>query len=80
MSIAARIRALIQRSQTGDTAISWPAMRLLGILSERLFDQAVAALEDAGHDGGCETDCEACEVLADVEETLKRINSEESPL
>lgn len=55
-------------------------MRLLGILSERLFDQAVAALEDADHDGGCETDCEACEVLADVEETLKRINSEESPL
>ena len=79
MEVAARIRELIEQSQSEDNAVGWPALRLLGILSERHFTQAVAALEETGHDGGHEA-CGACEALTDLEETLERISSEISPL
>ena len=69
MPVSARIRELITKSQSEDSAISWPAMRLLGLLAENHFTEAVAALEQHG-------DCHELEAL---EADLERISSEVAP-
>ncbi len=45
MPVSARIRDLVAKSQSEDSAVSWPAMRLLGLLAEGHFAETVAALE-----------------------------------
>ena len=45
MPVSERFRELVTRSQSEDTAVSWPAMRLLGLLAERHFQAVVEALE-----------------------------------
>ena len=52
-------------------------MRLLGLMSDKHFAQAVAVIE-ADHDGG-HLSCAACDVLREIDETLRQIMSEESP-
>ena len=69
MPVSARIRDLITKSQSEDSAVSWPAMRLLGLLAERHFAEAVAALEKYGE----------CQELVDLEAELERISSEAAP-
>ena len=69
MPVSARIRELIAKSQSEDSAVSWPAMRLLGLLAERHFAEAVAALEKYGE----------CQELVDLETELERICSEVAP-
>ena len=69
MSISARIRDLVTKSQSEDSAVSWPAMRLLGLLAERHFAESVAALEKHGE----------CQELEALEAELARINSEVAP-
>ena len=69
MSISARIRDLVTKSQSEDSAVSWPAMRLLGLLAENHFAEAVAALEKHGD----------CQELDGLEAELERINSEVAP-
>ena len=69
MSVSARIRDLVTKSQSEDSAISWPALRLLGLLAESHFAEAVAALEKHGQ----------CEELEGLEAELERISSEVAP-
>ena len=69
MSISARIRDLVTKSQSEDSAVSWPALRLLGLLAERHFAEAVAALEGHGE----------CQELVELEAELERISSEVAP-
>ena len=69
MPVSARIRELITKSQSEDSAISWPAMRLLGLLAENHFTEAVAALEQHGE----------CQELEGLEDELERICSELAP-
>ena len=69
MPVSARIRDLITKSQSEDSAISWPAMRQLGLLAERHFAEAVAALEQHGE----------CQELEALETELERISSEVAP-
>ena len=69
MSVSDRIRDLVIKSQSEDSAVSWPAMRLLGLLAERHFAKTVAALEKHGD----------CEELEGLEAELERINSEVAP-
>ena len=66
MPVSANIRDLVAKSQSEDSAISWPAMRLLGLLAERHFSEAVAALEKHGE----------CLELQGLEAELERISSE----
>ena len=66
MSISARIRDLVTKSQSEDSAVSWPAMRLLGLLAEKHFAEAVAALEKHGE----------CRELERLQAELARISSE----
>ena len=66
MLLSDRIRNLITKSQSEDAAVSWPAMRLLGILAERHFAETVAALEKHGE----------CHELEGLEADLERISSE----
>ena len=69
MPVSARIRDLIAKSQSEDSAVSWPAMRLLGLLAERHFAESVAALEQHGE----------CRELEGLEAELDRISSELAP-
>ena len=69
MSISARIRDLVTKSQSEESAISWPAMRLLGLLAEKHFADSVAALEKHGK----------CQELDGLEAELARLNSEVAP-
>ena len=69
MPVSARIRELIAKSQSDDSTVSWPAMRLLGLLAEGHFAESVAALEEHGD----------CQELADLETELERISSEVAP-
>ena len=66
MPVSARIRDLVTKSQSEDSAVSWPAMRLLGLLAERHFAESVAALEKHGE----------CQELEGLEAELERIGSE----
>ena len=69
MPVSQRVRDLVAKSQSEDSAVSWPAMRLLGLLAEKHFAEAVAALEK--HDD--------CQELDGLEADLERISSEVSP-
>ena len=69
MPVSARIRDLVTKSQSEDSAVSWPAMRLLGLLAESHFAEAVAALEQHGE----------CKELERLEADLERISSEVAP-
>ena len=69
MSISARIRDLVTKSQSEDSAVSWPTMRLLVLLAENHFAEAVAALEQHGE----------CQELEALETELERISSEVAP-
>ena len=69
MPVSTRIRDLVAKSQSEDSAVSWPAMRLLGILAENHFADAVAALEEHGE----------CQELEGIETELERICSEVAP-
>lgn len=69
MPVSARIRDLVTQSQSEDSTVSWPAMRLLGLLAERRFAEAVAALEKHGE----------CQELEGLEAELERISSEVPP-
>ena len=69
MPVSERIRDLITKSQSEDSAVSWPAMRLLGLLAENHFAEAVAALEKHGE----------CQELEALEAELERISSEVAP-
>ena len=77
MPVSVRVRALVAQSQSEESAVSWPSMRLLGLMSDKHFAQAVAVIE-ADHDGG-HLSCAACDVLHEIDETLRQIMSEESP-
>ena len=52
-----------------NSAVSWPAMRLLGLLAEKHFAEPVAALENHGE----------CQELEGLEAELERISSEVAP-
>ena len=69
MPVSARIRDIVTKSQSEDSAVSWPAMRLLGLLAENHFAEAVAALEQYGD----------CQELEGLEAELERISSEVAP-
>ena len=69
MPISARIRDLVTKSQSENSAVSWPALRLLGLLAESHFADSVAALEKHGQ----------CEELEGLEAELERISSEVAP-
>lgn len=69
MLLSDRIRNLITKSQSEDSAVSWPAMRLLGLLAENHFAEAVAALEEHGD----------CQELEGLEGDLDRVSSEVAP-
>ena len=69
MPVSARSRELIAKSQSEDSAVSWPAMRLLGLLAKGHFAESVAALEKHGE----------CQELEGLEAELERICSEEAP-
>ena len=60
---------IVVKSQSENSVISWPAMRLLGVLAERHFAEAVAALEKHGE----------CQELEGLEAELERICSEVAP-
>ena len=69
MPVSERIRDLVTQSQSVDSAVSWPALRLLGLLAESHFADAVAALEEYGE----------CQELEGLEAELERISSEIAP-
>ena len=69
MLVSDRIRDLIAKSQSEYSAISWPALRLLGLLAERHVSEAVAALEKHGE----------CQELEGLEDALERIASRQHP-
>ena len=45
MPVSDRLRELVTRSQSEDAAVSWPAVRLLGLLAEQHFQSVAEALE-----------------------------------
>ena len=45
MPISDRLRELVTRSRSEDATVSWPAVRILGLLVERHFQAVVEALE-----------------------------------
>lgn len=71
MSIANRIRDLDQVSKDKNSAVSWPAVRLLGVLSEHHFAALIAAIEQSGHGSGlCTVECVTCLALNAIEAEL----------
>lgn len=71
-AVSARIAALEELSRAGESAVSWPALRLLGLLAEHHFRAAVAALEGEGHQPGQHERCPGCDVLERIGEGLDR--------
>ena len=77
MLVAERLQDLIAKSHSQDSAVSWPAVRLLGLVSEKHFAQVLAVVE-AEHDSD-DGDCDVCVVLRDIAATLDSMLSERSP-
>ncbi len=68
MNVANHIVALQECSRSPDNDVSWPAMRILGLLAERHFGAVVGALES--HCG------EGCKELRQLARTLRQLESE----
>ena len=66
MAVSDHVRKLVAQNQSEDTAVSWPAARILGVLAERHFLPVVEALERHGE----------CEELRALRETLRTLLSE----
>ena len=51
-AVSTRLADLEDRSRVGDSTVSWPAQRTLGLLVEHHFRAAVVTLEEEGHAPG----------------------------
>ena len=71
MPVSDRLRELVTRSQSEDAAVSWPAVRILGLLAERHFQTVVEALEQRDA---------VCDELTALAEMQRRLESEPSML
>lgn len=65
MTLSQRLAALFEASRSSDTTVSWSALRILGLLSERHFLPVVDALMHH-----CD---ENCEELRQLERTLNEL-------
>ena len=64
MPASDRLRELVVQNRSEDTTVSWPAVRILGLLAEQHFLHVVEALERHG-------ECEELNALDAMLETLR---------
>lgn len=65
MHVSDRLRELVTRSQSDDATVSWPAVRILGLLAERHFQTLVEALEQR------DAVCDELRALAEMQVRLE---------